>query len=223
MKTLIRVMVLVFVLVLFSGCAAVTGYPKMSYNIKQELTALQPYNSADIIQQYNNAPDKRAFRDEIVYARKRAIDLHFALFQKAVYRQTAVRNIGVDWAVLGLSGATAVTTVSGTQQILGAISGGLTGAQGKVSERLFFNNTIPVIFSKMEAQRKVILANITTGLSKKVEEYPLMHALNDLDDYYKAGTIPEALNGIVTTSGEQAAAAKKTIEDALKAKSEALK
>jgi hypothetical protein len=209
MLPFIRALFLVLILVLCCGCArfhlpmpaALKGYPKTSYNVKEELIVLQPYHSPDIIQQYNNAPNKRAFRDEIVYARKRAIDLHFALFQQNVYKQTAAQAIGVDWAVLGLTGATAVTGISGTQQIMAAIAGGLTGAQGKVSERLFFSNTIPVIFSKMEALRKEVLVTITSGLTKDVDQYSMMQALSDLEDYYKAGTIPEALNGIIVASG----------------------
>ena len=213
MLPLTGTMLLVLMVVFCSGCPApLKGYPNMSYNLVEELNALKDYNSPKVITTYNNFGEnkagKKAFRNEVVYARKRAIDLNFATFQKNVYKQLAVGGIGADWAVLALTGATTVTP----NAVLGGIAAGITGAKGKVSEHLFFNNTIPVLFSKMEAQRKEVFVRIATGLAKpEVDEYPLMEALDDLDDYYKAGTIPGALNGIVTTAGNQAAQARERL------------
>jgi hypothetical protein len=51
---------------------------------------------------------------------------------------------------------------------------------------------------------------IRQGLGKDVKEYPLMLALNYLDSYYNAGTIPGTLTDIAESAG---ATAKKADQD----------
>ena len=53
----------------------------------------------------------------------------------------------------------------------------------------------------MDANRKTVLVKIRQGLGQSVANYPLTHAMADLEDYYNAGTIPGALTGINADSG----------------------
>ena len=197
-------MFLLLGLPLLNGCASVSGYPDRSYDLKAELAALDTYHSPGIITTYNGktGADKQNYRNEVVNARLRAIDLHFNIFEQAVARENVIVNVGVDWAVLALGGATALAPLSATKSILGAVSGGITGAKGSVDKNIFYNKTMPVLLAKMEALRKEVLVRIREGLTHTTSDYPLTQALVDLDDYYKAGTIPGAIIGIAVTSGE---------------------
>lgn len=219
MKALL-IMLLLMGFALLNGCASVSGYPDRSYDLKAELAALDIYHRPDIITTYNGktGADKKDYRDEVVNARLRAIDLHFSIFEQAVARENVIGNVGVDWAVLGLGGATALAPLSATKSILGAISGGITGAKGSVDKNVFYNKTMPVLLAKMESLRKEVLVRIREGLTQSTSDYPLTQALIDLDDYYKAGTIPGAIIGIAVTSGDSIKKSDDQIKNILKGK-----
>ena len=199
------IMMLIIGPILLNGCATISGYPDRSYDLKAELAALDQYHLPDIINIYNaktQEKDKKDYRDEVVNARLRAIDLHFGIFEQEVARENIIGNVAVDWAVLALGGATALSPSSTAKSIMGGISGGLTGAKGSVDKNVFYNKTMPVLLAEMEALRKEVLVRIREGLMKSTSDYPLTQALIDLDDYYKAGTIPGALIGIAATAGQ---------------------
>ncbi|MEW6417520.1 MAG: hypothetical protein AB1480_05285 [Nitrospirota bacterium] len=212
-------LLLLFCLLLFAaGCSTMQGYPDRSDNYESELSALSEYFKPETISECikkTSENEKRLCRDNIVHARIRAIDINFNSFQQAATKEHIQLNVGFDWAVLGLGGAGAVIDNSNTQAILAAISGGLTGAKGSIDKNVYFEKTMPVLLAKMIALRKSVLATIYKGLSLDTTEYPLIRALNDIDDYYNAGTIPGAVIGITATSGATIEKAEKEIKEVL--------
>lgn len=73
---------------------------------------------------------------------------------------------------------------------------------------------MPVLLTKMTALRKEVLVKIYMGLGQSTTDYPLMKALNEVDDYYNAGTIPGAIIGITATAGATIAKADEAISRA---------
>jgi hypothetical protein len=142
-----------------------------------------------------------AWRNEVVNCRIRAIDLQFTSFEQGIAREYIGLNTGADIAVLGLGAATALTGSAGTKSILGAISGGVIGTKGIVDKDVFYSKTMPALLTQMEAQRKSQLVKIRNGLKRTVNEYSLSEALIDVEEYYKAGSIPGALQGIIEQAG----------------------
>jgi hypothetical protein len=71
---------------------------------------------------------------------------------------------------------------------------------------------MPTLLATMVAQRKVALVRIHEGLTHAIDAYPLTLALNDLDRYYQAGTIPGALSAIADTAGATATKAEAHLE-----------
>jgi len=206
------------ILIFTAGCSTMQGYPERSENDESELASLQNYFKPETISACNNKSpeeDKCLCRDNIVYARVRAIDIHFNRFLQAATKENIQLNVGVDWVVLGLGGAGAVISNSNTQSILAAISGGLTGAKGSIDKNVYFEKTMPVLLSKMIALRKSVLVIIYQGLELDTSRYPLIRALNDIDDYYNAGTIPGAIIGITATAGATIEKAEKDIKEIL--------
>ncbi len=199
-----------------SGCVMIRGYPDRSGDIGADLKSLEQYFAPATIQAANNQTveaDRRRLRDDIVNGQLRAMDLHFALFEQEMAREGVLINVGTDWAVLGLSGAGTIVPTAGTKAILAAISGGLTGAKGSVDKNVFYEKTMPVLLGKMEALRKEQLVAIRTGLNLPTSSYPLNQALIDVENYYKAGTIPGAILGIAESSGATAADAEKNLKN----------
>jgi hypothetical protein len=209
MKAKVFLMLVISISMLGSGCATIKGYPERSGNLTAELQELNRYFDPKIIDQCNKAPNKTC-RDEIVYGRILAIDLHFAKFQQDLVREDFMGRVASRWAVLGLTGAIATSPGASASAILGGISSGITGAWETIDQKTFIKETIPVLLAKMVALRKEALVNIMTGLKQDVEAYPLNQALIDVENYYRAGTITGALIGIAETAG---AAAKKADEE----------
>ena len=70
-----------------------------------------------------------------------------------------------------------------------------------IDKNFFFEKTVPVLITTMNAQRKVALAPLALGMTSDTEVYPLAQALSDLDSYYLAGTFIGALQAIQAEAG----------------------
>jgi hypothetical protein len=192
---------------LLGGCTTIRAYPERSGNLATELGALDEYHAATVLKTYADKPDdtaKKAYRDEVVTGRIRAIDLHFGTFQQAVFREGVSTNLGADLILLGLGGATATTGGAVAKAALGATSAGVAGAKASIDKNVYFEKTMPALLGQMLASRKTTLVKIQEGLDKNVNLYPLNQALIDLEDYYNAGTIPGAIVAIVEQAGASA-------------------
>lgn len=200
------------------ACRTAQGYPDRAFNLQTELAMLADYHKPDILTRYSAAQDKRAFRDEVIYARIRAIDLRFGEFQQRLSKEGNWTSLGLDLTVLALSGAGTIVADAGTKGTLAALSGGFTGSKSAVDKTLFFNKTLPVILSQMEAKRLDILAKLLNNLNLDVNRYPLVAALTDLDKYYEAGTIPGALVSLTAESGQAVSESGEKLAEVLEGK-----
>jgi hypothetical protein len=171
---------------------------------QQYVAEVGPYASPDVVIQYNAARDPTTaglLRNNIVTARIFAIDANFHKFVRELTTEQNLSNVGIDWAAIGLASAGAVVGSLQTKAILATISAGLLGAKASFDKEVFYNKTIPALITLMEAQRKIVLAQIYVGLKKAPGDYTLFQALADLDSYYNAGTINGAIVGLTTTAG----------------------
>lgn len=187
-----------------TGCASIDGYPNRLEYSEQYVAEVGPYASPAAVLQYNSMTDPTTatlLRNNTVTARIFSIDANFHQFVRDLTTQQNLTAVGVDWAAIGLASAGAVVGSSETKSILAAISAGLLGAKASVDKDVFYNKTIPALITLMEAQRKIVLAQIYVGLKKGASEYTLYQALADLDSYYNAGTINGALVGLTTVAG----------------------
>lgn len=203
MKVLMLLLLTASLFLLTTGCASYRAYPKRAASESQEVSHLVHYFTDDVMAEYKASPDKPVYRTEVVMGRLRAIDLLFLQFERAINQEKNSTQIATDWAVLGLSGAGATTGGVATKAILAAISGGLTGAKLSVDQALFYKQTMPVLLQAMQASRKAILVDIRKGLKTSLEDYHVMQALNDVDRYYEAGTLPGAMIAINSQTGEK--------------------
>jgi hypothetical protein len=83
--------------ILLSACASPRAYPPPSSDVKAELTALGPYLQPSALTTYDSPHEgdrggltPRAWRDVVVNARVRAIDLQFNAFQQDLSRPRAL-------------------------------------------------------------------------------------------------------------------------------------
>jgi hypothetical protein len=195
-----------------TGCSSTRkpGFPRQSYNEKAQIKALEKeFEKPKLISDYYKLcakanvteEEKRAARNRIVDGRIALINLNYNQFvgQFASTKQTI--DFSTEIAELGVNLATTVVGGESAKTVLGAVSSGITGAKLAVDKNFFFEKTVPVLVSSMNAQRKESLAPILKGMKQNTDDYPLTQALSDLDGYYFAGTFLGALQTIQAESG----------------------
>lgn len=204
------ILLLAFSFLMLGGClASLTAYPDLSYDAGAELKSIESYLSAEAITRYDaaedvqrNGMDKKQWRNAVVNARIRAMDVLFNDFQQDLYQEGVGFGISTDWIVLALSGAGAL--ISSASTALSAASSGVVGAKAAFDRNAFLDKTMPTLLATMVAQRKDVLATIRASLALDIDEYPLTLALTDLDHYYQAGTLPGALTAVAESAGSVA-------------------
>ena len=147
-------------------------------------------------------PERRSCRDLITYARMRYIDLRYATFRQRVFAEVNGASAATDITVLGLNAAGTLVGGATTKSILAAISGGLVGAKGIINKDVLYNAEIQTLILKMDADRTAVRLRITNNLKQNEEVYPFEAAELDTGDYYRVGTLPNAL---ITLQGNAAA------------------
>jgi hypothetical protein len=203
-------------LLLLGGCASFTGYPEDPVPGSSDLPALRDYFDPQRIVEYDRLTDpqqRRQMRDAVVWGRISAYDVKFRQFRKKLASETNGTNVGSDITTLILSGVGATTGTAGTKSALAAATNVVTGAKGSLSKNLFYEKTLPALFTQMDANRTKVLARITKGLSTSDAEYPLQLALLDLSAYADAGSIPGAIAGVTEQAAMEKAAAEVDISD----------
>ena len=193
-------------LVILPGCGT-PGFPKQSYDPKKQIKQLEKeFETPHLLTHYytlTNATEeiKKSERNKIIDGRLALINLNYNQFiaQFSVTRQTL--DFGTEITQLGLNLATTAVGGESTKTILGAISSGVTGGKIAIDKNFFFEKTVSVLVTSMNAQRKVMLAPILSGIKSSTDDYPLTQALADIDAYYFAGTFIGALQAIQADSG----------------------
>ena len=200
-----------FAITTLIGCsAALDGFPERSTDPAADLAELKVYLGANKVNEYVNTPRpemRLTLRNEIVNARIHAIDAHFGKFEEALHQQGIGIGIGTDWVVLALTGTTATVSGETLKTTLGAVSTGILGAKSSFDKHTLLEKSIPAVMAQMVASRKVALLTLRTGLQQDDSAYSLFQALSDLENYYRAGTIPGSLAGIAKDANQKAAIA----------------
>lgn len=206
-------------IVTLSGCSSMSGIPDRSVDVATELSALAPYFKPDVISIYNakiTSAEKRRYRDEVLSARLRAIDLNFNTFIQSISSENKKLNIGSDSTVLLLGAAGAVSTVTSTQAILAATTATVTGVKSSIDKNAYYDSTLTALVSQMQAVRQDTLVTVYIGMELSTDEYPLMRALIDIENYFQAGTIIGAVNEINKQAGKLKVEAEEEIKIILK-------
>jgi hypothetical protein len=214
-----RIVLLLMPLVL-SACAAVTGYPKQPKSLPTTISSLDESTLSGLIAEYNStstsADQKKVIRDRIIYSDISQIDQQFNKFKVNINSQENILSIGTDFISLALAGLGATLGGAATKAALAAASAGVIGAKAGIDKDVLYQKTITALTTEMEAQRSLVFARIITNTHSDVVKYPLEAASKDLQDYYQAGTLVNALEGVNQSAGEKAQAADAEVAAALR-------
>ena len=199
-----RLLIGVLLLLPFAACVSVGSQPRRPFPVATELDFLSVCCfKQETIDDCATKKDK-ACRDKIVFGQLHAYDLVLSEFEDRLTRLSQGIDLTGD-LVSGLASA-AGTVVKGTQtkSIVSALSTFATGAKSSAEADLFFQKSITTIVARIEALRKEALVPILAGLLKEPTEYPLYLALEDVEGYFKAVNLMQALASIDENSTQKA-------------------
>lgn len=171
----------------------------------------------DCIGRVRATPERRSCRDLIAYARMRYIDIKYQQYRHRVFAEVNGGDAATDLAVLGINAAGTLVPGAATKAILHAVSGGLVGAKGIIDKDVLYNAGIQTLILKMDADRAAVRERITSNLKQNEEIYPFEAAELDAGDYYRMGTLHNAL---ITLQGDAGAMLKDKTEAANKTPAE---
>jgi hypothetical protein len=195
------------VMLFASGCGT-PGFPRQSYDSKAQIRKLEKrFDVPTLVKTYYDLDDtvsettRKRKRNEIISDQLALVNLNYNQFvaQFSVTKESL--DFGTEVTQLGLNLATTAVGSAGTKTVLAAIASGVTGTKLAIDKNFFFEKTVPVLITTMNAQRKVALVPILAGMTNTTDAYPLAQALTDLDSYYFAGTFVGALQAIQADAG----------------------
>jgi hypothetical protein len=233
MKPLIRVLVLVLVagLPLFCGCGKKSFYPPSKvlgfYPVKgisnQDLfkELKEAYTPAKIREGIANPDLTKNARDNIIYARKKVIDMIYEEYTGKLFIRRGWFELSSNLAQIGLNAAGALAS-NGASQILSGIAGGLSAGTTKFNEKIFYEKTMPVIMLRMDGKRKEVWKEIEKKLKLPASEKAAKDAEAKAEVAKKAAEEAAAKKPVsATLVAATAVAAKDAADKAKAAKAEA--
>jgi len=205
-KILARGVMVCLAAVMLAACTHISTVagPAPAFDIDKDIADLQTqyeYSRSipDYYKKVATAPDeaaRRNLRDEFVVGRLTLYNLQYLKYISQFSLDAATVDSALDITKIGVDLATTVTGTAETKSILGAISTGLTGSRLSLEKNFFEQKTVQALVSQMNAQRKAALVPIVEGLAQDTNKYPITTAIVDLYNYYGAGTLQGALQGI---------------------------
>ena len=214
LKNLVPVVVVGLCLLTLGGCASPQG---------DTLKLVGRANAARLQASYGTQADLEAAIEKAQVSGKARnillndliliVDLNYYEWEKRLYDKKAGFDLGTDATLLGLGGATALAGATGTANILGQITTGITGFKSSVDTDVLQKNSIPALVSKMRAARQTQLAKMQAAMTRTedgnpvgpsdISKYSIQQGLIDLNIYHAAGTFVGALQDITAKAAEE--------------------
>lgn len=188
------------------GCASFDGIqePVMASDAAVDV-AVGSYGIAKTLEQIQSKLDKKAYRNQVLSIWLLAIDTRYDAFRRDLSRGRKGSNVGLDFLTLGLSSAGAIW--DGAASELSALATGAGGARASLDRELYFEKTLPVLISYMDAERLTLRGHIMEGMSRPIGEYSLEQGFSDLWRYQSAGSLDRAIGKAAEGAAEEVAEA----------------
>ena len=207
------------ILVCAIGCSTFryAGAPPPSYDIEGDLKQLsEHFKPAVAISNYYVLGTNATINDRnaVIAGRLVMINLEYLKWLRTVNADKQLLDSASDILILSINLAATATGGATAKTILSAISAGVAGSKTAIDKHYYYEKTLPALLAAMNAQRKSVLTNILSGMSKPLAAYPFEQALADIQEYYQAGTLMGAVTAVQADSGAKEKEADKGVKQA---------
>ena len=152
--------------VLVAGCTSIRGFPRPPDTSTASSPAVGYQLGPAAVLLYNTETDpvkKKAIRNDIIDARMAELDRKFAEFERDLYAEGIGAGIGTDWALLALTAASSLATVTTTKTYFSTASTIVAGGAASFDKRALFDKTLPALLAQMVGQRETVRTSIRTS------------------------------------------------------------
>lgn len=193
-----RLAVVLLMALASSACSSLRGTPVRYQDTAAIVTAIEltPAEVAELA-----VTSDRVERNRLQNKALAVIDLQFHAFVRDLAADRADSSALLAGTTLGASTAGAFVESVKAKTNYALLAAGLVGAFGIVDKNYFYEKTVPALVAAMRAARATVLLRIRQGQGVVLEDYDGVSALQDLEDYYAAGTVLAAITE-VTASAE---------------------
>ena len=151
--------------------------------------------------------DNQTERNRLQNMALAVIDLRFHEFVRALAADRADGSATVAGTTLGASTAGAFVDSVKAKTNYALLAAGVIGAFGIVDKNYFYEKTVPALVAGMRAARAKVLLRVRQGQIEALVNYNGVTALQDLEDYFSAGTVLAAIAEVTARAEDDAAQA----------------
>jgi hypothetical protein len=145
-------------------------------------------------------------------------DYYYQTYEGNMIAGKARSDFGFGMASTALSLASAVSTVEDSKTIISTIASLASSTRTEIDKNFYHEQTTQALIVKMRALRTVKKLALINGSFLSYEQYPLERGLGDFFEYYRAGTMANAVQSIYEDAAEQNGNAQKRIDEIQEAK-----
>jgi hypothetical protein len=212
MKSLFR-----FILLVVSGCllslclvgcstTRVSKPPLINATRLPSFNYISPRASNYYLTVYNNATptEKVKIRNAILNDLMAVIDFNYHEFECRLHSDKAIKDTSTEIATLGLTAASTAVGGAEVKTILSAIATGVVGVNSSLDKNVLQNNTVEALELEMRSLRAQKEQDLINGMADTDAHYPLQSGIRDVIAYYYAGSLTDAMLGLVEKTGADA-------------------
>lgn len=195
--------------------AALTGCTHYSPRIAHPLnyynsTVNAEFKAGTWLATYNAGPTMDA-RNRLLGEFVWSVDRNYDRFETAFYTGKAKEDVAGDFLGMALGGVSTLIANEATKSILALVAATIVGGKASIDAHWYNMQTREAIVSQMRALRATQLALIEQGMTQPLATYPLTQGIIDVQAYYAAGSIVDALQAISQSASTQAVAARENL------------
>ena len=208
----------ILAVLILSGCTRYTPRtptPLVDYNAQ----VLAELTSGTWLTLYDQMPantpteigSKIARRNHLLSEFIWSVDRNYDHFEVMFYAGKAEQDIVGDFLALGLGGAGVLTGNAHTKTIIALPASTALSGKTSIDERWYDSQSRELVVGEMRALRAEQLVVLKQGMQQDLG-YSLNNGVLDVQTYFQAGSIVEALQQIKLASSQQLTAAKTALE-----------
>lgn len=190
--------------IVVSCSPSIRGAPEPVYSREENARFFRdncPPNPDEVkIKEYNE--NGKNYRNSYILCRMLAINTNYNIYDAELTREMQSVGFGAALTNIALSSVASQVASVGAKNILSATAAGLTGAKAAYDKDILADRAVQIIQSQMRASRADVRTRIFSRLQLPLDQYPMMMALIDLQDYYEAGTFGSGLHDVRDAVGE---------------------
>jgi hypothetical protein len=197
---LVRLFLLLGLVIFLNSCAfkSIQGSPKYYLDAKDnELAKIKDDANGRVDETSALNPEKKRQRDKIIYARLRLIDINYHEFIEKLLAENKIMNIGTDSLISAISTYGTLIKPVDAKNIASGIVTAISGVRDSIDKNAYLNSSAMMLISYMNTNRAKVLSKILSHMSRRnYKDYTISKAKFEIDEYYQAGTLHNAIESM---------------------------